>query len=1011
VPDDTEQLFLGLLVQRGLAPRELVAECLDGAARGAGRSAMHLVVERARIPTDVARALHGEAAAMVRDGRGRDLARFLSSSGTGAGGQAVATAPRAATGSFMGVPPPGSVPGNPSWGSGSGWPQPPGSNVWAGNQADAPTPPSSAFRPTHAGPLGATQAGATAWGTPTPGAMPAVGRTAATFEPGQVFGRYRLERELGRGGMGVVWRSRQIDLDRPVAIKMLLSGALGDERRRARFLAEARAVARMSHPNIVGIFDVGEQDGVLFFTMELVDGPSLSELLKQGKVELKRALDLGAGIADGLSYAHSLQLIHRDLKPANILIDPRGIPKITDFGIAKDLTSTEAHTVSGEVLGTPAYMPPEQANGRKDIDHRADVYALGAIVYRMVCAAPPFDGATAYDVIAKVLSAPPQPPSKLEPTCPQDVEDVILRCLAKDREQRYPDAGEVATALRDARRTLDGPAKGTRRARGGGGGSKTAIVVLATLLVVVVGGGGVAWKLHADEVAADLAAAAAQADAEQREAARLVLEKEAALRRASAESLVRDALERARKAPDEALALARKAGEAGPDSAEVQAGLGVLLRSVARDARAASAAFARALELDGQRVDARAGRARCLLDLGRPATEVEAEADALDRLGPAGRTEGAGLRADIALTRDELSVAIVHLDEAVKGAAGSARLRLRLAQLLLRARRYASAEEEADAALRIDDKSATALAIRAAARKELGRAPDALKDAEAALRLDEKEPLALQVARELRQRVAPPGPGPGPRPTAGGSHGDHDSVHKGLAAAAEALRKKDQREALRLWQTALEPADLDCPAALVDRIQIGLALRLRELVPKLGEDINRLMRIQGKQVEGLLFAADIYLLNGQEKDVPKVLEQAVTIDPRAWEPFHLRAIWWEKHGDLVKARADFDRIGELAPTDGWAVHERAHFLARHEEFQAALVDLDRAISLVPDKVHLFVTRGDVLVELSARASSPSEVQELKRKARADFEKALELHGTSPANRETEHARQRLTEMR
>ncbi|MBX3467529.1 MAG: serine/threonine protein kinase [Planctomycetes bacterium] len=270
--------------------------------------------------------------------------------------------------------------------------------------------------------------------------------------------------------MGVVWRARQLDLDRPVAVKMLLAGATGDDRRRRRFLAEARAVARLVHPNIVSIHDVGEHEGVLYFTMDLVEGPSLAEALKPQPFPLARALEVARGILDGLICAHAQKLVHRDLKPANILLDARGTPRITDFGIAKDLEAAESHTITGEVLGTPTYMPPEQADGRTHlVDGRADIYALGAMLYRMIAGRPPFEGVTPYDVISKVLTAEPTPLRKLDRTVPEQVDAMVLRCLAKDREKRYPTAEALAQDISLALERLERRAAPARAGGGGGG--------------------------------------------------------------------------------------------------------------------------------------------------------------------------------------------------------------------------------------------------------------------------------------------------------------------------------------------------------------------------------------------------------------------------------------------------------------------------------------------------------------------------------------------------------------
>ncbi len=267
------------------------------------------------------------------------------------------------------------------------------------------------------------------------------------------IGRYEILGELGRGAMGAVLRARDPAMGREVALKCILSTALaGDPIRefRERFYREARAAGALAHPGIVPVFDVGEDDGVPFLVMELVQGRTLDSAIKHGEqYSLERICEIGQQIADALGYAHRKGVIHRDIKPANILMTAREIygaerPRITDFGVAK-LAFGEA-TTTGQLLGTPAFMPPEQFTGGA-IDGRTDLFALGVILYRMTTGEHPFPGESLPAVSYKVVHTEPVAPSDLNPAIPRQLEAVILRCLAKNAVERYQTGEELAADL------------------------------------------------------------------------------------------------------------------------------------------------------------------------------------------------------------------------------------------------------------------------------------------------------------------------------------------------------------------------------------------------------------------------------------------------------------------------------------------------------------------------------------------------------------------------------------
>lgn len=262
------------------------------------------------------------------------------------------------------------------------------------------------------------------------------------------FGDYELMQEVGRGGMGVVYRARQISLGRVVALKMILSGQFANSTEVSRFLNEAAAAAKLDHPHIVPIYDVGECDGRHYFSMGFVEGPTLDETLKMKPLPPESAADIVRKLALAVAYAHQRGIIHRDLKPANILLDVKGEPRITDFGLAKLNEGEGGFTATGDIVGTPSYMTPEQAAGRiNEVKETADVYALGAILYACTTGRPPFQAKSPTDTILAVLEAEATLPSSLNRETPAELESIILRCLEKKPEDRYPSATALAQDL------------------------------------------------------------------------------------------------------------------------------------------------------------------------------------------------------------------------------------------------------------------------------------------------------------------------------------------------------------------------------------------------------------------------------------------------------------------------------------------------------------------------------------------------------------------------------------
>jgi Protein kinase domain len=262
------------------------------------------------------------------------------------------------------------------------------------------------------------------------------------------FGDYEVLRELARGGMGVVFQARQVSLNRPVALKMILAGQLANDIDVKRFYTEAEAAANLDHPGIVPIFEVGQHEGQHYFSMGFVEGQSLAQRLAGGPLPPREAATLLVNVAEAIEYAHGHGVIHRDLKPGNILLDRNGYPRVTDFGLAKKLEGDSGLTGSGQIMGTPSYMPPEQAGAKRgEVGPAADVYALGATLYALVTGRPPFQAATAMDTVLQVISEEPVAPRLLNPSVPRDLETICLKCLEKAPIRRYASAQALADDL------------------------------------------------------------------------------------------------------------------------------------------------------------------------------------------------------------------------------------------------------------------------------------------------------------------------------------------------------------------------------------------------------------------------------------------------------------------------------------------------------------------------------------------------------------------------------------
>ena len=272
------------------------------------------------------------------------------------------------------------------------------------------------------------------------------------FASGHRLGPYEILAPLGAGGMGEVYKARDVRLDRTVAIKVLPAELAADDAFQKRFEREARAASALSHPNIAQVYDVGEQDGTHFIALEYIEGENLRQLVSHGPLDVERIVDLGQQMASALEEAHAQGIVHRDIKSANAVVSRKGQVKLLDFGLARQSKdgaraldsqlSTEAHTQAGVVLGTVPYMSPEQALG-KELDARTDIFSLGVVLYELATGRLPFRGDTAAQTIDQICHAAPDPLATLRRDVPGELERVVRKCLEKDRDRRYASARDL----------------------------------------------------------------------------------------------------------------------------------------------------------------------------------------------------------------------------------------------------------------------------------------------------------------------------------------------------------------------------------------------------------------------------------------------------------------------------------------------------------------------------------------------------------------------------------------
>ncbi|MBI3269287.1 MAG: protein kinase [Planctomycetes bacterium] len=814
----------------------------------------------------------------------------------------------------------------------------------------------------------------TAAGTPPTGGL-----------QGRSFGRYVVLNELGRGGMGTVYRARQPDLDRDVALKVLSDGETSQEGIR-RFFREAQAAARLNHPSIVSVYDVGSVDGKYYIAMEYVEGPTLRKLTKGGKVPVRVVLTVLRDIARGIHYAHQNGIVHRDVKPHNILIQqppggedpfapgarPGAAPvhltaKIADFGLAKEIHSRDQLTLSGQILGSPSYMSPEQARGDpSEIDGTSDVYCLGATLYDAVTGKPPFEGENAYRILFQVLNESPRSPRALAPNLHRDVETIILKSLEKDRARRYAGADLFAD---DLDRFLAGepilarpPGRVERVVRLLRKQRVLAITVgVAAILLAGLGGYflDATGRLLASLTETDLARRRAREEGER-------------LRHAAEDAAVaRTATERrlaAAEADLETTRAARAAVEAEADKlrgelASAQRALGDsrkanASRSTERDARQRSleayhrglltknperalAEFAKALKEDPLSCETWTASAACYLAVGKAEAAIKDLDQALSVGGP-NALFAYYLRAQAWRASGQEARALEDLAEVVKRAPEADLALLEIAELFHGRREFAREVLLLRGVLEAHPESTDALRMLAEAHLAVGKAGEA---EDVASRLVDRQP-NVGAAFGLRARALLA------LGNAAGARSDLDMALGLDPSNAEALRLRagvaagegQVATALSdLWlATRIAPADAEARLALARLL--AAQGRAEEALPILAP----LVTDEAHVPEALALRGQALLAHGDPKEAGHALDLALHFtkpEARSPELWFWRGMAAHYQGEIANALEHYTRALAVSPKFVPALLLRAAAYARQTDSVKAAEDLSRAEKL------------------------------------------------------------------
>ncbi len=785
--------------------------------------------------------------------------------------------------------------------------------------------------------------------SPMPGGPRSVSEPGHAGRLPEAIGRYRPVRVLGQGGMGVVFEAVDPALHRSVAIKMILGGTMDGEEIE-RFVREARLGARLRHPGIVAVLEVGSSGDRPFIVMDLVQGESLEALLRRGPVPLPRVVAIVRDVARALEHAHGLGVIHRDVKPQNILVDEAGQPRLTDFGLARDAAARDRLTATGSTLGTPAYMAPEQADGDPSAQGvGCDIWAVGAVLYRGVAGRPPFDGDSPIAIMHKLLTTVADPLRRHAPGVPRDVETIVMKCLEPSVERRYPSVGDVADEL--DRVLSDEPIEArppgllerVRRAVA----RRPAAVALAVVAVLAVAG---AISTTAFTAAARARSRAAVVEAIGRtDGARP--DREGASRQSAREAI--EAASRALRLAEDHLALAGDEDARGLVwTASVRRGD---ISGAAGEWLVAIESYERARELrptETTTIDllARAWHGR--LAAFRALADTTAERAAIEGLPPEVRAHPRIVTAEIALLRREgrLEEGRRLVSEALADRPDDAGLWARRGEMALALSMHAEALAALDAALRLDERLAGAWANRAQVRLLGGDAAGCVTDAERALALEPDLGAAFGWRAAARLEL-----------------GEIASASTDASRAIELVPRFavawQVRATARFEQGDFRGAIVDATRAVELDPALGRAWRCRGAArAKVGElegalsDFDRALEIAPNSHLERLGRAEVLFELDRPADALVEAERALAQSPD-WVFARRRAARYaERAGDLARAEAHLERAVALEP--GAPVWTRlAVVRSANGDVEGARTAADAALALDPDALDARLLRG------------------------------------------------------
>ncbi|MBI3723224.1 tetratricopeptide repeat protein [bacterium] len=774
-------------------------------------------------------------------------------------------------------------------------------------QTDPPLAGSSESAPTIVSPTGRTTAPASPPQLPTPFPTRARASASSAGEPAPRIGKYVITGELGRGGMGVVYRALDTALRREVAIKMILDPTRAGPELLKRFEAEASATARLRHPGIVSVHEVGFHEGRPFLVMELIQGESLEALLRREPMAPRRAAEVIREVALALAHAHASGVVHRDVKPENVLVDKEGRPHLMDFGLAREVGEGQRMTVTGQVLGTPAYMSPEQAAGETRRQGPAsDVYSLGAVLYRALVGKPPFEAPSIPALMTRVMFDEPDPPRRTHPKVHVDLETIALRCLAKEPERRYASATVVAEELA---RFLAGepivarPISGLERARRWARKNRKLTLALLALALVLPG----ALVAIALVVRASESERVRETRKWQEEQARAARNRESAVRK------LHDLEEHEIAGETRPIPEYTKIIDEAPDLADAWAHRG-MARAMAGDPKGGLADAEKAIEISPAFAGGWGTRGWIEVQM-RDYERGIADASKAIELDPKRPTPW-GVRGDAKRMMGDAKGAVADLDRAIER--NRAYVGALIARGLLKTELgdQDGAMADFDDAIRFNPKAARAWNGRGIAKEKRGEVDGAIADYTCAIELspDAADALAnrghARLERDLDLAIADLTRALEKQPA---------NARVWCNRAIARRRKGDLDAALADNARAIELDPRD-PYAWSNRGTIRL--NKRDVDGAL-EDLARAIELKPDYAEAFANRGAARYAKGDVDGALVDFDRAIALNPKIDSPYYNRGGIRFRRGDLAGATSDYEKLIEVAPKTKYAEQARA----------------------------------------------------------------------------------------